>query len=173
MNTLPMRRTSKPARAMRRAAPSPASIRYGVPLTTSRFEACARPPRGSGPPAVPSVTSTVPLAGGAVWATVSVETPSATQMAEIVERMRPPVVSMLSIARLLDAGVHEGLHELPLEEQERDEEGRHGHQRAGADHRPVDARLGGAEDGESDGERARLDRVGDHQRPEEVVPVVA
>src|SRR3954462_4756811 len=49
---------------MRRVAPSPASIRYGTPFTTSRFDDCARPARGSGPPPVPSVTSTVPLAGG-------------------------------------------------------------------------------------------------------------
>src|SRR6266850_1815891 len=49
---------------MRRVAPSPASMRYGVPLTTSRLEDCVRPGRGSGPPLVPSVMRTVPFAGG-------------------------------------------------------------------------------------------------------------
>src|SRR5437763_6248228 len=47
---------------MRRVAPSPASTRYGVPLTTSRFDDCVRPGRGSGPPLVPRVMSTVPFA---------------------------------------------------------------------------------------------------------------
>src|SRR4051812_11736171 len=44
---------------MRRVALSPASMRYGVPFTTSRFEDCVRSAWGSGPPAVPRVTMTV------------------------------------------------------------------------------------------------------------------
>src|SRR6266850_6637419 len=76
---------------MRRVAPSPASMRYGVPLTTSRLEDCVRPGRGSGPPLVPSVMRTVPAfvpeAGGLVWARPGcaaksvVETASATNEA--------------------------------------------------------------------------------------------
>src|SRR5262245_34727316 len=46
-----------------RATPSPASMRYGVPLTMSRFDDWARLARGTGPPAVPSVLSRVPALG--------------------------------------------------------------------------------------------------------------
>src|SRR5882672_1823173 len=56
---------------MRRVAPSPASMRYGVPLTTSRLEDCVRPGRGRGPPLVPSVMRTVPFAGAFDCATLS------------------------------------------------------------------------------------------------------
>src|SRR5580700_11797461 len=44
---------------MRRVTPSPASIRYSVPLTTSRLDVCARSLEGSGPPRVPRVISVV------------------------------------------------------------------------------------------------------------------
>ncbi len=53
---------------------------------------------------------------------------------------------------LPDAGAHEALHELPLEQQEGNEQRARRHQRGGADHRPVDALVGRGEDGEADGE---------------------
>jgi uncharacterized membrane protein YdjX (TVP38/TMEM64 family) len=80
---------------------------------------------------------------------------------------------VVTLLLLLYARLHERLHELPLEKQERHQQRGNRHDRAGADHRPVDARLGGAEDGEADREGPRVHRIGDDQRPEEVVPVVA
>ena len=68
---------------------------------------------------------------------------------------------------------HEALHELALEQQEADQQRRRGHQRRGADDRPVDALVARGEHLQADGQRARLDRVGDDQRPQEIVPVIA
>ncbi len=50
---------------------------------------------------------------------------------------------------------------------------RAGHQRGSGDDRPVDALVGGGEDGQAHRQRPRGDRVGDHQRPQEIVPVIA
>src|SRR6266704_5472114 len=50
-----------PSLARRRVTPSPASTTYWVPLTTSRFEDCARPTVGNGPFFVPNVMTRVPL----------------------------------------------------------------------------------------------------------------
>src|SRR5437660_1530227 len=68
---------------------------------------------------------------------------------------------------------HEALHELALEQQESDEQRRRRHQGGGADHRPFDALVGRGEHLQPDRDRARLDRVGDDQRPEELVHEVA
>jgi hypothetical protein len=48
-----------------------------------------------------------------------------------------------------------------------------GDQRRRGDHRPVDALVAGGEDLQADGHGTRRDRVGDDERPEEVVPVIA
>ena len=50
---------------------------------------------------------------------------------------------------------------------------RRGHQGRGGDDRPVDPLVGRREHLQADRQRPGLDRVGDDQRPEEVVPVVA
>src|SRR3979490_2251374 len=60
-----MSRTLIPAFATRRAAPSPASTIYNVPLTISRFDDCARWALGGGPATVPSVIRRVPDFDGA------------------------------------------------------------------------------------------------------------
>src|SRR5215210_4176277 len=70
-----------------------------------------------------------------------------------------------------DPSPHEALDELPLEQQETDQEWSRRHQRRGADYRPVDALIGGREDLQPHGQWPRFDRVGDDQRPKEVVPV--
>src|ERR1700730_10231234 len=67
-------------------------------------------------------------------------------------------------------GAHEALHELALEQEEGDEQRRRRHQGGGADHRPFDALVGRGEPLQPDGNRPRLDRVGDYQRPEEIIP---
>ena len=54
-----------------------------------------------------------------------------------------------------------------------DQQRRRRHQRRGGDDRPVDALVGRREHLQADRQWPRLDRVGDDQRPEEVVPVVA
>ena len=49
-----------PAFASRRRVPSPASIRYNVPLTINKFDDCAWCATGTGPTRVPSVMRRVP-----------------------------------------------------------------------------------------------------------------
>src|SRR5215210_2162285 len=77
------------------------------------------------------------------------------------------------LASSANSGAHEALHELALEEQEAEEERGGGHERRGADDRPVDALVAGREHLQADGEGPRLDRVRDDERPKEVVPVIA
>src|SRR5215212_2825975 len=84
------------------------------------------------------------------------------------------VMSFIDLsASSANSGAHEALHELPLEEQEAEEEGSGGHERRSADDRPVDALVAGREHLQADGEGPRLDRVRDDERPKEVVPVIA
>src|SRR4051812_23002014 len=59
-----------------------------------------------------------------------------------------------------DAGPHEALDELPLEQQEADQEWTGRHQGRGADDRPVDALVRGGEHLQADREGPGLDRVG-------------
>ena len=56
--------------------------------------------------------------------------------------------------RLFNAGVHERLYELPLEEQKGNEQGGYGHQSGCGDNRPVDAGFRGAEDTQSNRQRS-------------------
>src|SRR5215210_7328280 len=77
------------------------------------------------------------------------------------------------LAASMNSGAHEALYELALEEQEAEEERGGGHERRGADDRPVDALVAGREHLQADGEWPRLDRVRDDERPKEVVPVIA
>src|SRR5262245_54393409 len=65
MKIVPTSRTLKPAFAIRRATPSPASTTYNVPLTIRRLDDCARWALGGGPAVVPSVMRRVPAFDGA------------------------------------------------------------------------------------------------------------
>src|SRR5262245_11697076 len=59
MKMLSILRKFAPNRARRRVTPSPASMIYWLPLTTSRFDDCARPTSGNGPFFVPNVMTRV------------------------------------------------------------------------------------------------------------------
>ena len=74
---------------------------------------------------------------------------------------------------LANAGAHEALHELPLEEEKTKKEGPGRHEGGGADDGPIDALIARREHLQPDGQGPRLDGVGDDQGPEKVVPVVA
>src|ERR1700737_3302231 len=60
MKMTPISVNFKPAFASRRRVPSPASIRYNVPLTINKFDDCAWCATGTGPTRVPSVMRRVP-----------------------------------------------------------------------------------------------------------------
>src|SRR3979409_2027725 len=60
MKILSMLRKLVPSLVRRRVTPSPASMTYWAPLTTSRFDDCARPTVGVGPDLVPNVMRRVP-----------------------------------------------------------------------------------------------------------------
>src|ERR1035441_10293748 len=83
------------------------------------------------------------------------------------------VTSFTAISLSTNAGAHERLDELALEQKEAYEQRRRGHERRGRDDRPVDALVARREHLQADGERPRLDRVGDDERPQEIIPVVA
>src|SRR5215470_16660781 len=61
MKMLSILRKFARSRARRRVTPSPASMIYWLPLTTSRFDDCARPASGNGPFFVPNVMTRVPF----------------------------------------------------------------------------------------------------------------
>src|SRR5690606_18973646 len=83
-------------------------------------------------------------------------------------RVRPGGAAALAYAR-----AHERLHELPLEQQEPHQQRRGRQQRGCRDDRPVYALVGGREHLQAHGKGPRLHRIGNDQRPQEVVPVVA
>src|ERR1700720_4953719 len=60
MKMTPISVNFMPAFASRRRVPSPASIRYIVPLTINKFDDCAWCATGTGPTRVPSVMRRVP-----------------------------------------------------------------------------------------------------------------
>src|SRR5215470_9098973 len=61
MKMLSILRKFARSRARRRVTPTPASMTYWLPLTTSRFDDCARPASGNGPFFVPNVMMRVPF----------------------------------------------------------------------------------------------------------------
>src|SRR5580658_5572728 len=78
----------------------------------------------------------------------------------------------LMLALLFDAGEQEGTDELALEQREGDEERSRDEQRRRRDEAPIGCLLGRAnEGGEADGQHHLAGTVGDHQRPEKLVPM--
>ena len=96
------------------------------------------------------------------------------------ERLRPPIAAAgraaarqsCSRAQRMPARMNDCTN-WRWNSRKRDQQRRRRHQRGGGDDRPVDALVGRREHLQADRQRPRLDRVGDDQRPQEVVPVVA
>ena len=141
----------------------------GVVVAVERRESCRRPPAGRARRNPPSRGRGATMRRGI---DAAVECRGAHWMFQVISFIGSR--HGFACTRLADAGAHEGLHELALEQQEaRPAAAPTVISVAARDDRPVDALVGRGEDLQADGQRPRLDRVGDDQRPQEVVPVVA